>query len=66
MKRFVFRAQVALDVRRRRDEDAQRELAAAEMRRLAASEHLVLRYADGGVYIFEVNPGVGANGRNGG
>ena len=40
MKRFVFRAQVALDVRRRRDEDAQRELAAAEMRRLAASEHL--------------------------
>jgi flagellar FliJ protein len=40
MKRFVFRAQVALEVRRRRDEDAQRELAAAEMRRIAASERL--------------------------
>lgn len=40
MKPFVFRAQVALEVRRRRDEDAQRELAAAEMRRRAASEHL--------------------------
>lgn len=40
MKRFVFRAQVALEVRRRRDEDAQRALAAAEMRRRAALEHL--------------------------
>jgi flagellar FliJ protein len=40
MRPFVFRAQVALEVRRRRDEDAQRERAAAEMRRLAASEQL--------------------------
>ena len=40
VKPFVFRAQVALEVRRRRDEDAQRELAAAEMRRLAATEQL--------------------------
>jgi len=40
MKRFVFRAQVALEVRRQRDDDAQRELAAAEMRRRAASERL--------------------------
>jgi len=31
---------VALEVRRRRDEDAQRELAAAEMRRLAANGQL--------------------------
>ena len=38
----------------------------AEAVRLAKSENLVLRYADGGVYIFEVNPGVGANGQNGG
>ena len=38
----------------------------AEAVRLAKSENLVLRYADGGVHIFEVNPGVGANGQNGG
>jgi flagellar FliJ protein len=42
VKRFVFRAQVALEVRRRRDEDAQRELAAAEMRRLDANEQLAV------------------------
>lgn len=38
----------------------------AEAVRLAKSENLVLRYAEDGVYIFEVNPGVGANGQNGG
>jgi flagellar export protein FliJ len=40
MKPFFFRARVALEHRRRRDEDAQRELAAAEMRRLSAAEQL--------------------------
>ena len=38
----------------------------AEAYRLARSENLVLRYADGGVFVFEVNPGVGADGNNGG
>lgn len=38
----------------------------AEATRLARSENLVLRYADGGVFIFEVNPGVGADENDGG
>ena len=38
----------------------------AEAARLARSDNLVLRYADGGVFIFEVNPGVGADGNDGG
>jgi flagellar FliJ protein len=40
MKRFAFRAAAALDLRRRQEEEAQRELAAAEARRQAAEQRL--------------------------
>jgi len=38
--RFVFSAQAALDLRRREDEDARRDLAAAESRRAQAARDL--------------------------
>jgi flagellar export protein FliJ len=40
MTRFLFRAQIALDLRRRQDEDARRELALAEERERAAGAAL--------------------------
>jgi flagellar FliJ protein len=40
MRRFVFRAQAALDLRQRQDEEARRELAAAEARAREARDLL--------------------------